>query len=67
MLIEHFESFKIAMIPKTKNTLSDSLATAASRLSPLEDYEAYQFTMELVYKPSMPNNIYNWKVFKGDE
>jgi hypothetical protein len=23
--------------------------------------------MELLYKPSMPNNISNWKVFEGDE
>ena len=23
--------------------------------------------MELLYKPSIPNNIVNWKVFEGDE
>ena len=23
--------------------------------------------MELLYKPSVPNNISNWKVFEGDE
>jgi ribonuclease HI len=39
-LIEHFEAFNITMIPREKNILVDSLATAASRLSPLEDYEA---------------------------
>jgi ribonuclease HI len=66
-LIEHFEAFNITMIPRTKNTLVDSLATAASRLSPLEDYEASRFTVELLYKPSVPNNISNWKVFEGDE
>jgi ribonuclease HI len=37
-LIKHFEAFNITTIPRTKNTLVDSLATAASRLSPLEDY-----------------------------
>jgi hypothetical protein len=66
-LIEHFEAFNITTIPRTKNTLVDSLATAASRLSPLEDYEASWFTVELLYKPSVPNNISNWKVFEGDE
>jgi hypothetical protein len=66
-LIEHFEAFKITVIPKTKNTLVDSLATTASRLSSLEDYEASQFIVELLYKPSVPNNISNWKVFEGDE
>jgi hypothetical protein len=66
-LIEHFEAFNITTIPRTKNILVDSLATAASRLSPLEDYEASRFTVELLYKPSVPNNISNWKVFEGDE
>jgi ribonuclease HI len=39
-LIERFEVFNITAIPRAKNTLSDSLATTASRVSPLEDYEA---------------------------
>jgi hypothetical protein len=50
-----------------KNILVDSLATIASRISPLEDYEASWFMIELLYKPSVPNNISNWKVFEGDE
>jgi hypothetical protein len=66
-LIENFEAFNITIVPRTKNTLADSLATAASRLSPLEDYEASRFTVELLYKPSIPNNISSWKVFEGDE
>jgi ribonuclease HI len=66
-LIEHFEDFNITVVPRTNNTLVDSLATAASRLSPLEYYEASRFTMELLYKPSVPNNISNWKIFEGDE
>jgi hypothetical protein len=66
-LIEHFETFNITMVPRKNNTLVDSLATAASRLSPLEDHEASRFTMELLYKPSVPNNMSNWKVFEGDE
>jgi hypothetical protein len=39
-LIEHFEAFNITAIPRTKNILLDSLTTAASKLFPLEDYEA---------------------------
>jgi hypothetical protein len=66
-LINHFEAFNITMIPRVKNILADSLATTASRQSPVEDYEASWFTVELLYKPSMPNNISNWKVFEGDE
>jgi hypothetical protein len=43
------------------------LATTTSQLSPLEDYEASQFIVEILYKPSVPKNISNWKVFEGDE
>jgi hypothetical protein len=67
MLIENFEAFNITTIPRAKNILVDSLVTTASRLSPLEYYEASHFTMELIYKPSVPINISNWKVFEGDE
>jgi hypothetical protein len=66
-LIEHFEAFNITIIPITKNILVDSSASAASRLLPLEDFEASWFIVELIYKPSVPNNISNWKLFKGDE
>jgi ribonuclease HI len=39
-LVYHFEAFNITAIPITKNILADSLATVASRLLPLEYYEA---------------------------
>ena len=39
-LIESFDAFNITSIPREKNILADSLATTASKLSPLEYYEA---------------------------
>jgi hypothetical protein len=66
-LIECFEAFNITAIPRANNILVDSLATGASRLLPLEDYEASRFTVEILYKPSVPNNVSNWKFFEGDE
>jgi hypothetical protein len=65
--MDHFQAVNITAIPKEKNTLVDSLATTTSRISPLEDYEASRFTVELLYKPLVPNKISNWKVFEGDE
>jgi hypothetical protein len=66
-LIEHFETLNITVIPRGKNILVNSLAIAPSRLSPLEDYEASRITVDLLYKPSVPKNIFYWKVFEGDE
>jgi abortive infection bacteriophage resistance protein len=42
-LIDNFEAFNITSAPKEKNTLVDSLANAASILSPLEYYESSRF------------------------
>jgi len=47
--------------------LDDSFSTISSRIPPLEDYEASRFSIELLYKPSLPYNIANWRVFEGDE
>jgi hypothetical protein len=66
-LIDNFEAFNIIIVPRMQNTLVDALTTVASRLSPLEEYEASRFTVELLYKTSVPNNVSKWKVFEGDE
>jgi hypothetical protein len=66
-LIDHFEAFNITATARGKNIIANSLAITGSRLSPLEDYETSWLTVELLYKPSIPNNISNWKVFEGDE
>jgi hypothetical protein len=65
--MNNFLAFNIIVVPRSKNIVVDSLATTASRLSPLEDFEESRFSIELLYKPSVPNNITNWKVFEGDE
>jgi hypothetical protein len=66
-IIDNFEAFNITAIPGMQNSLADALAISTSRLSHLEDYEASRFTVELLYKSSVPNNISNWKVFEGYE
>jgi ribonuclease HI len=66
-LIGNFVAFNITVVPKMKNTLADALATVASRLSPLEDYESSRFVVEIIYKLPIPNNISIWKVFEGVE
>jgi hypothetical protein len=65
--IENFLAFNMTTIHLSKNMLVDSLATVASRLSPLEDYEGSRFSIELLYKPLVPDNISEWRVFEGDE
>jgi ribonuclease HI len=60
-----FSSFNISFIPREENTLSDSLAVSASlfriSLLPKIKYDA-----QIRYRPSVPDNIKHWKVFKDD-
>lgn len=62
-----FQSFNITAVPRTKNKEAIQLATIASCLFPLEDYKANRFSIELMFWPSVPENITNWRVFEDDE
>jgi hypothetical protein len=43
------------------------LANVASKLIPSEGIMSDTFSMELLYKPSIPENITNWRVFDDDQ
>ena len=66
-LMNKFESFNIKSIPRTLNHEADMLANAASNLCPSDDFSHNKFSVELIYKPSIPDNIMNWRVFEDDE
>lgn len=66
-LINYFEAFNISSIPRNENREVDSLATTTYRLSPLEGFEMRIFSIQIMYKPSIPYNITNWRVFENDK
>ncbi|CAF4460478.1 unnamed protein product, partial [Adineta steineri] len=43
------------------------LANAASNICPSDDFSHEKFSVELIYRPSVPDNITNWRVFEDDE
>ena len=63
-LMNKFEAFNIKSIPRTLNHEADMLANAASNLFPSDDFSHEKFSVELIYRPSVPDNITNWRVFK---
>ena len=65
-LTEHFISFNISSIPRLQNVSADLLANIASRLIPSEDFSPDRFSIELIFKPSIADNITNWRVFNDD-
>ena len=49
------------------NSEVDMLANVASNLSPSDDFSQDKFSMELIYRTSIPDNITNWRIFVDDE
>lgn len=66
-LINKFEAFNIKSIPCSMNSEGDMLANVASNLCPSVDFSHDKFSVELIYRSSIPDNIMNWRVFEDDE
>ena len=49
------------------NIDANLLANVASRLIPSKNFEPNAFSVELIYRPSVPDNVTNWRVFSDDE
>jgi hypothetical protein len=58
-----FFSFNINSIPR----LNNSEANVASKLFPAEGLSVDAFSIELLFRPSIPDNITNWRVFDDDQ
>jgi hypothetical protein len=66
-LINEFSAFNINSIPRSNNAEVDLLANVASKLLPTEGLSPNTFSMELLFRPSVPDNITNWRVFDDDQ
>jgi hypothetical protein len=49
------------------NSKEDMLANAASNICLSDDFSHENFSIELIYRLSIPSNIMNWRVFEDDE
>ena len=65
-LTEHFIAFNISSIPRLQNASANLLANVASKLIPSEDFSPDRFSIELIFRPSIPDNITNWRIFNDD-
>jgi ribonuclease HI len=66
-LINEFSAFNINSIPRSSNAEADLLANVASKLLPAEGLSPNAFSVELLFRPSVPDNISNWRVFDDDQ
>jgi hypothetical protein len=62
-----FSDFNINSIPRLNNSEEDLLASEASKLFPVEGLSLDVFSVELLFRPSVLDNIMNWRVFDDDQ
>jgi hypothetical protein len=62
-----FFAFNIKSIPILSNSKANLLANVASKLLPAEGLYPNTFSIELFFRPSVPDNITNWRVFDDDQ
>jgi ribonuclease HI len=66
-LMNKFEAFNIKSIPHIENCDVDMLENVASNLILSDDFTHDIFFVELIYRPSIPSNITNWRIFDDDQ
>lgn len=62
-LISAFDAFGIKSVLRMYNAAADTLANVAARFTPLRDGSS----TEVMYRPSVPDNITNLRVFDDDQ
>jgi ribonuclease HI len=58
-LMHKLSTFNIKSIPRLNNSKADLLANVASKLFPAEGLSPNAFSIELLFRPSIPENITN--------
>jgi hypothetical protein len=66
-LMHKFSTFNINSIPRLSNYEADLLANVTSKLFPREGLSLNEFSIELLFRSSIPDNITNWRVFDDDQ
>jgi ribonuclease HI len=66
-LMNQFLAFNINSIPRLNNSEVDLLANVTSKLFPAEGLSPNAFSVELLFRPSVLDNISNWRVFNDDQ
>ena len=54
--IEHFDAFYLFAIPREQNFKADCLAVFASLLIPHPEFNRDVYKVEMVHRPSVPDN-----------
>jgi len=62
-LTNYFKVFDIINVPSLRNATTYALVNADASMSPLRN----RFSIEIIYKPFVPDNVTNFHVFNDDQ
>ena len=65
MIENYFVAFNITYIPRDHNQTTDSLALAATHFR-IPKTTQLRYPIEVRYRPSVPDNVKQWRVFEYD-
>ena len=65
--MEFFDALNITEIPREHNILADRLAVVASTFQPTEELINGEGKFEVNFRPSVPDNVDHWQVFRDDK
>jgi hypothetical protein len=66
-LSKSFRKVSLEAIPREENHVADALAVSASTLQPCEGPLHDLCKMEVLFRPSVPDNLEHWQVFEDDD
>jgi hypothetical protein len=65
--MELFDALDLISIPREHNSLADKLAVSTSTFHPSKEMLSGQGKMEIIFRPSVPDNMDHWQVFNDDK
>jgi hypothetical protein len=66
-IAKSFEVVSIEAVPREENYVVDALAVSASTLQPCDGPLQNLCKMEILFRPSIPDNFEHWQVFEDDD
>ena len=65
--MEHFDALDLEAIPREENSLADELAVAATTFQLSDELIKDKIKMEVIFRPSVPDNSEHWQVFDDEK
>jgi hypothetical protein len=65
--MEGFDALNLVAIPRDQNFKEDELVVVASTLQLSQDLIKGNITVEVVFRPSVPDNVDHWQIFDDDK